>query len=217
MIRKSILATLTFLALASLVVDLIGRLKPFAAVPYNSDDAFVMVLFADGQIEVRRLTLGDLSVLDPATSAATIGLFPLLRNNLRRALHPKGRCFWRTSYSATIGIASTQYVRPSLAETRLLPPPPNSGKQNSVVPLTEAGVPNWLLTILLLLYPLVAWVRRRRRCIPQGHCQQCGYSLTGNTTGRCPECGHVVPSLDNSPNLSAATPEPVPVAFEEGS
>ena len=25
--------------------------------------------------------------------------------------------------------------------------------------------------------------------IPQPRCAQCGYSLTGNTTGRCPECG----------------------------
>lgn len=21
-------------------------------------------------------------------------------------------------------------------------------------------------------------------------CQRCGYNLTGNTTGKCPECGH---------------------------
>ena len=24
---------------------------------------------------------------------------------------------------------------------------------------------------------------------PAGHCQQCGYNLTGNVSGRCPECG----------------------------
>ena len=29
------------------------------------------------------------------------------------------------------------------------------------------------------------WVDRRR--IPPGHCQHCGYSLTGNTSGVCPE------------------------------
>jgi hypothetical protein len=29
------------------------------------------------------------------------------------------------------------------------------------------------------------WHRRRR----PGHCVQCGYNLTGNTSGRCPECG----------------------------
>ncbi len=30
--------------------------------------------------------------------------------------------------------------------------------------------------------------RRRAR----GQCQKCGYDLTGNVSGRCPECGEVV-------------------------
>ena len=30
--------------------------------------------------------------------------------------------------------------------------------------------------------------RRKRR--PPGHCVQCGYNLTGNVSGRCPECGN---------------------------
>jgi hypothetical protein len=32
---------------------------------------------------------------------------------------------------------------------------------------------------------------RDRRRIPPGHCR-CGYSLTGNTSGVCPECGEKV-------------------------
>ncbi len=32
------------------------------------------------------------------------------------------------------------------------------------------------------------WWRDRRR-IPPGHCQKCGYNLTGNVSGVCPECG----------------------------
>ena len=27
---------------------------------------------------------------------------------------------------------------------------------------------------------------------PSGHCQSCGYDLTGNTSGRCPECGEAI-------------------------
>ena len=27
---------------------------------------------------------------------------------------------------------------------------------------------------------------------PPGHCQKCGYDLTGNVSGRCPECGTVI-------------------------
>lgn len=28
--------------------------------------------------------------------------------------------------------------------------------------------------------------------IPAGHCQHCGYDLTGNTSGVCPECGEQI-------------------------
>ena len=28
--------------------------------------------------------------------------------------------------------------------------------------------------------------------IPPGHCQDCGYDLTGNVSGRCPECGKAI-------------------------
>ena len=36
---------------------------------------------------------------------------------------------------------------------------------------------------------LFAWFRRKYR---RGHCQQCGYDLTGNESGVCPECGSAV-------------------------
>jgi hypothetical protein len=44
------------------------------------------------------------------------------------------------------------------------------------MPFVLTGVPTgWL------------WWRDRRR-VPAGHCA-CGYDLTGNVSGRCPECG----------------------------
>lgn len=54
------------------------------------------------------------------------------------------------------------------------------------------GLPLWILVIVLLTYPVVAFVRgplriyRRSKC---NQCLQCGYDLTGNTSGVCPECG----------------------------
>jgi len=50
------------------------------------------------------------------------------------------------------------------------------------------------VTILLLLYPCLAFpgvIRRRRqnRRRAQGLCPRCGYNLTGNVSGACPECG----------------------------
>ncbi len=57
----------------------------------------------------------------------------------------------------------------------------------------EIGVRYWHLTAgvagaaAICLIP--SWLHHRRRRIPPGHCQKCGYNLTGNVSGRCPECG----------------------------
>jgi hypothetical protein len=49
-------------------------------------------------------------------------------------------------------------------------------------------VPLWLPFLLLLVPTVLLWQRDRRTRRP-GHCRRCDYDLTGNTTGRCPECG----------------------------
>lgn len=55
-------------------------------------------------------------------------------------------------------------------------------------------VPCWATIAILGFYPTVAFIgcrarrwRRRRR----GLCVKCGYNLTGNKSGRCPECGEL--------------------------
>ena len=49
--------------------------------------------------------------------------------------------------------------------------------------------PIWLpLTLIALPTGYLFWSDHRRR-MRVGCCEQCGYDLTGNTTGRCPECG----------------------------
>ena len=45
------------------------------------------------------------------------------------------------------------------------------------------GVPSIVAAVLI-----VGWHRKPR----PGHCRSCGYDLTGNTSGRCPECGATV-------------------------
>lgn len=46
----------------------------------------------------------------------------------------------------------------------------------------------WVFPIGLLA--MVVWVRRQYKPIyPSGHCQRCGYDLTGLPLPRCPECG----------------------------
>lgn len=40
-------------------------------------------------------------------------------------------------------------------------------------------------------------IRRTLKKLPLGHCASCGYNLTGNVSGRCPECGVPVTEEDN--------------------
>lgn len=51
-------------------------------------------------------------------------------------------------------------------------------------------IPGYGAIILISGLPLLglAWRRRRVAC-PNIRCMECGYNLTGNTSGRCPECG----------------------------
>jgi hypothetical protein len=50
----------------------------------------------------------------------------------------------------------------------------------------------WLPLLVFLLFPVVAFIRgpvRRWRRRKRGECVACGYDLTGNVSGICPECG----------------------------
>jgi hypothetical protein len=42
--------------------------------------------------------------------------------------------------------------------------------------------------LIVALATAYLWWSDRRR-IPPGHCRKCGYNLTGNVSGVCPECG----------------------------
>jgi len=56
----------------------------------------------------------------------------------------------------------------------------------------EVAVRYWHLVTIFAVMPafcLIQWVRRPAR---PGACRACGYDLTGNTSGVCPECGTAV-------------------------
>jgi hypothetical protein len=55
-------------------------------------------------------------------------------------------------------------------------------------------VPCWMPSLLLAGYPAITFARwrARRRRRRAGRCAKCGYDLTGNVSGVCPECGNKV-------------------------
>lgn len=48
--------------------------------------------------------------------------------------------------------------------------------------------PVWMPLLAVAVPTAFLWRREQRRS-KSGHCRNCGYNLTGNVTGRCPECG----------------------------
>ena len=57
-------------------------------------------------------------------------------------------------------------------------------------------VPLWTLMLLVAVVSCIIWRMVPRRAVP-GHCRKCGYDLTGNVSGKCPECGTEISSSEN--------------------
>jgi hypothetical protein len=57
-------------------------------------------------------------------------------------------------------------------------------------------IPYWAAAAVLLICPSIWSARflRQRSRLAENQCRACGYNLTGNTSGTCPECGTPVPS-----------------------
>lgn len=59
---------------------------------------------------------------------------------------------------------------------------------------TQISFPLWIPLLAFLLPTIWLW-RRGRLGDHSRRCHQCGYDLTGNTSGRCPECGQVIAAV----------------------
>jgi hypothetical protein len=57
--------------------------------------------------------------------------------------------------------------------------------------ITVIALPLWMPFLAFAVPSIIGWWRTRRR--PSSQCPSCGYDLTGNVSGLCPECGTEVP------------------------
>lgn len=72
----------------------------------------------------------------------------------------------------------------------------------SVVPGRGASVAIWIPAVAMAVCTLLLTSRRARPVISS--CTECDYDLTGNISGKCPECGqltHKISRRDPSPGL----------------
>lgn len=61
------------------------------------------------------------------------------------------------------------------------------------------GVPASVVITILAIYPSLSlavwWYRRRKKQPDPNGCKSCGYDLTGNESGVCPECGNGIKNM----------------------
>ena len=58
----------------------------------------------------------------------------------------------------------------------------------------SCDLPLWIPFVMVAVPSAWLWWRGRRR-FAAGCCQHCGYDLTGNASGICPECGTACPAM----------------------
>ncbi len=70
-----------------------------------------------------------------------------------------------------------------------------------------ACLPMWIPLVIIAVPTVILWLRGSP--LPDGHCSNCGYNLTGNVSGVCPECGAPVQGAKGGDgNGSASEAEP---------
>jgi len=87
------------------------------------------------------------------------------------------------------GDAYDSQVRLRFGKSHNYPPNKWGGYDIDLWPVKgSTAVPLWIpLVVIAIPTAFLFWLDRRR--IPSGYCKKCGYDLTGNVSGICPECG----------------------------
>jgi hypothetical protein len=62
--------------------------------------------------------------------------------------------------------------------------------------MVDVWFPMWIV-FAIIAFPPACWLLHKWRFrLQPGHCSACGYNLTGNVSGVCPECGTKIARLN---------------------
>jgi hypothetical protein len=71
------------------------------------------------------------------------------------------------------------------------------GKKGDAVEDLAVGIPHWLPALSMACLSLLLIRRAKSIYFGTGTCRNCGYNLTANISGICPECGSKIPDNSN--------------------
>ena len=171
MARKVIIILLTLAAATTGVLSLLSMVRPIMWESTSSSQWF-SVCVNKTQGTVTQFVVNDPVLLHDLADSR--------RWSLREYAYPELHIIWRKKSH----VGSDSYLVKHFHQTCIT-------------------VPLLLLLVVFLLYPIVALIksslrwRRMRRC-QRGLCVKCGYNLTGNESGVCPECGDRIREGDDS-------------------
>jgi hypothetical protein len=140
-------------------------------------------------------TFGDLKFT--RQTVGTVGAWKLVPLRVFRPQFPRNREWDKDAHSDPWHRAS--FLGFSVDRLEYPPPPYRELTQRVIVPYfalaTLAGFEPAIL--LLMAARRMRSAARGRKRNKVGHCPTCGYDITGNTSGTCPECGNSRPRARN--------------------
>ena len=191
MIRKAIIFVLTLGAAGSLALYVVSSFVPIDGVKVVVvDDLWIWATAVEGNAIVFVLERNEL--LDPQEpprptnriSRFSFDELSCYSMHVDLALPCRGLRWWTFDFTFPDTTVRTDDSGGACKEPVSVP--------GRAVHANHIGIPLWRVMTLLAVYPTIAFIRgplRRWRRKKRGQCLKCGYDLTGNESGVCPECG----------------------------